>query len=302
MPLCLIMALGYGVRRLNWLDDNAVRILNRLTFRLFLPVSIFKNLISASLGDNLNWGVFIFTVVGVLALFGILFLLVPRFEKDNAKRGVLIQGIGRSNFVIFGLSVVQLLYGEAQAGVTALLVALVIPLFNIPSVIALEMYGDGQTQSRKKILKGIVTNPLIIATLVSVVYMLLGIQMPRFLATTVNDIAKIATPLGLFVLGSSFSFSKIGNNKKQLFWGVAGKLVLNPLVFITLAIVCGFRNVELASLMVVFAAPVAVSSFTMAQQMGGDEDLAAQIVLFTSLFSVITMFLWIFITKQLGFL
>ena len=63
----------------------------------------------------------------------------------------------------------------------------------------------------------------------------------------------------------------------------------------------GFRDAPLAVLLTVFAAPVAVSSFTMAQQMGGDDKLAAQIVVFCTLFSILTIFLLVFFLKEFHF-
>ena len=77
-----------------------------------------------------------------------------------------------------------------------------------------------------------------------------------------------------------------------------GKLVLVPLVFLAISYAFGFRDISLLSLMIMFAAPTAVSSFQMAKQMDGDGDLAGQIVVFTSAFSIVTVFGWIFLLKQ----
>jgi len=102
------------------------------------------------------------------------------------------------------------------------------------------------------------------------------------------------------VLGGSFSFSAVSGYWKQLVMGVAGRLIVVPLIFMPIAIAMGFRNAELVVLMTLFASPTAVSSFTMAQQMGGDAQLAGQQVVFTSLFSVLTIFLWTFVLKTIG--
>ena len=53
------------------------------------------------------------------------------------------------------------------------------------------------------------------------------------------------------------------------------------------------------TLLPLFGSPVATSSFAMAQQMGGDSDLAGQLVVYTSIFSIFTMFLWIVVLKSL---
>ena len=151
-----------------------------------------------------------------------------------------------------------------------------------------------------KIVRGILTNPLILASLLGLACMAVGLRIPSPVMSAVEDLSKIATPLALFLLGGSFEFSKVRQNRVQLFWGVMGRLVIAPAVFVSLAALLGFRGLDLASLMIVFAAPTAVNSYVMAQQMGGDADLAGQQVVFSSAFAIPSIFLWIFILKQMA--
>ena len=125
------------------------------------------------------------------------------------------------------------------------------------------------------------------------------IELPVSIEKTVSDISKIATPLAFILLGSSFKFSAFSAYIKQLLITVLGKLIIVPAIILYIAALLGFRDIELTCLLSVFASPTAVSSYTMAQQMDGDDLLAGQIVVFTSLLSIITVFLWIFILKQL---
>ena len=78
--------------------------------------------------------------------------------------------------------------------------------------------------------------------------------------------------------------------------------MLLPALFLSLAVLLGIRDVGLASLVAVFASPTAVSSYPMAQQIGGDADLAAAQVVFTTALSGITVFLWVFLLRTLGLL
>ena len=118
---------------------------------------------------------------------------------------------------------------------------------------------------------------------------------------TVTDLPAIATPLAFIILGASFSFGDVGRYVKELLLTLGMKLVVFPALFLGIAILLGFRDAPLAVLLTVFAAPVAVSSFTMAQQMGGDDKLAAQIVVFCTLFSILTIFLLVFFLKEFHF-
>ena len=72
------------------------------------------------------------------------------------------------------------------------------------------------------------------------------------------------------------------------------------LVMLTLGALLGYRGDTLVPILAIFGAPIAVSSYTMAEQMDGDGELAASLVVLTTAFSILTMFLFIFALKQLG--
>lgn len=243
----------------------------------------------------------IFATMSIIISFFIAWIIISRLEKDKKKKGVLIQGIFRSNFVLFGMPISIALFGEELAGVPSMLIAVIVPIYNFLSVIILEVY-KGENIDLKKILKGIITNPLICASIFGLFMTALGIKLPGVVNKTVCDLAKVATPLALIILGGSFEFKTISKSKKQLVGAIIGRLIIIPGIFIPIGIILGFRNIELATLIVMFAAPTAISSFTMAQQMEADSELAGNIVVFSSIFAIFTMFFWIFIVKQMGFI
>ena len=296
-PLCFVMALGYFLKYLKMFDENTVNVMNNVAFKAFLPCLLFYNIYTTDLGNVINPKLMIFACLSIISLFIILLLVVPCFEKDNSKRGVIIQGIFRSNFVLFGIPVATSLAGEGNIGVTALLIGIVVPTFNVLSVICLEIFRGGKVNI-KKVAHGIKTNPLIIGSFLGLSMITIGIKLPTFIEATIKDVSKIATPLSLILLGASFSFSNVKKYLKETIIAVVGKLVLVPLVFLAISYAFGFRDISLLSLMIMFAAPTAVSSFQMAKQMDGDGDLAGQIVVFTSAFSIVTVFGWIFLLKQ----
>lgn len=298
LPLFLLMVAGYFTKQIKLYDMKSHAVMNKLVFKVFLPVLLFKNIYTTSLETEINGRVFLFTVISVLLMFGLLFAVIPLLEKDNRRRGVLIQGIGRSNFVLFGMPMAEMLCGGDMA-TTSLLVAVVIPMFNILSVIALEVFRGGKVRI-KKILLGIIKNPLIISSLLGLLALAAGVRFPTPVEKAIADLAGIATPFALFLLGGAMEFSKVSANLRALAIGVLGKLVVMPFLFITAAVLCGFRGIELVSLMVLFMAPSAVSSYTMAQQMDADGELAGQQVVFTTAFSILTIFLFVLVTKNIG--
>ena len=226
-------------------------------------------------------------------------LLIPRIEPDNAKRGVMIQAIFRSNFVLFGLPVAISLCGEENIGPTSLLVGFVVPLFNVLAVICLEAFRGSKPDFRK-ILKGIATNPLIIASVLGIIMNLAGLPIPAGIQKSVTDLGRIATPLALVSLGAGFQFRRIKGYARQLIICISARLVLVPLIMLTIAAALGFRAEMLVPVLAVFGSPVATSSYTMAELMDGDGVLAGSLVVLTTALSILTMFLFIFALKQLG--
>ena len=297
LPLFITMSLGYFLKYLNMFDNNTLDTMNNITFKSFLPMLLFYNIYKTDLQGVFNLKLMIFSATCVIALYLILYLIVPLIEKDNKKRGALLQGLFRSNFVIFGIPITESLFGSEKVGVAALLIAVIVPLFNILSVIALETFRGSKPDFRK-ISIGIIKNPLIIASCLGILTLLLKIKIPTAIEKTISDVSKIATPLSLILLGASFKFDNIKKYLKQTTIAVVGKTILTPCIILPICIMFGYRGVELSTLMIIFAAPTAISSFTMAQQMDSDSDLAGQIVVFTSAFCVVTVFMWIFILKQ----
>ncbi len=302
LPISIMMLLGLLLKRIRLVNETTVKQMNATIFKIFLPAMIFKNVYESEIADIFNPKLITFSVVCVFICIAALFITVPLFEKDNSRRGVLIQAMFRSNFVIFGIPVSQALCGDEITGTAAVLIAVIIPIFNFMAVVALEVY-NGSKPDIAKIIKAIAKNPLIISSLLGLAFNFTGIRFPSVLEAALKSISGIATPLALIMLGASINLKATVKNLVPLICGVAVKLIVAPAIFLSAAaFIFGFRGAEFAVLISLFATPAAVSSFTMAQQMGGDSELAGQIVMFGTVASILTMFLWIFISIQLGFI
>lgn len=298
----LLLATGKLARKTNLLTSESTDRLNALVFKIFLPVSIFKNVYNSSVSDVFDKKLIAFGIISVTLCFLLLILLTSGC-KNRKSRGVLIQGIYRSNFLIFGLPVAESFYPDGSlSGKASVLIAIIVPLFNGLAVIALEMFKENK-QSGMKTFLNILKNPLIIGSALGFAALFLkeaGFLLPDAVYKTVSDLSAAATPLALIALGASLDFSKIKGESKYLIWGLLGKLVLSPAVFIGAAVLLGFRDRELAIILSMFASPASVSSYTMAQQMGADDDLAAELVVIGTAVSLITVFLWVSLIASSG--
>lgn len=296
-PLFLMLLVGVLLKRLGMIAEITEKQMNRMVFRCFLPLLLFYNIYTTSLENSFDPLLLTFSIIAVLAMVILSFVLVLATEKENSRRGVMIQAMFRSNFVLFGLPVTVSLFGQQAAGIASLVIAVVVPMFNILSVIVLEIFRGGNIQPIK-ILRGIITNPLVIASAIGLLFLFTGLCLPYSCEKAVADLSAVATPLAFVVLGASFHFSDTRKYRRQLTIGLLGKLVLMPALFLPIAALIGIHGPQMAVVMAMLASPTAVSSYTMAQQMDGDAPLAGQLVVFGTLFSILTVFLWVFALKQ----
>lgn len=297
-PILAYMMVGFTATKMKVWDEDTAMTVNKLIFNTFLPVLLYENIRNIDLGQGVNLPVTAYALASVLITYGLLFILVPMIEKDNNRRGVMIQGIYRSNYIIVGIPMTQTILGQENIGYTAVLIGIIIPLFNIMAIIAMEVYRDS-TIRWTRMLKNVATNPFVVATVLGAGVLISGVSLPPFIQTTTVSLGRAATPFALAAMGGCFRFEGAKNCLKQLIITVSGKLVFMPAVWLTVAALLGFRGHAFISLMSLYGAPVAVSSYSIAQQMGGDTELASQIVVYTSVFSIITLFLVTFITKSL---
>lgn len=300
-PLFLMMAVGYVLRLAGVMNETSVRQTNRAVFCVFLPLMVFQNVYETNLLQSFRSELMLYALAGVALQFILSLCIAFLSARDNALRGVMLQGMFRSNFVLFGIPVCNALFGNDAAGMASVLIAVVIPLYNALAVVSLEMF-HGERPSFWRTLKGVIINPLILASVAGILCLAFRITLPGVVTTTVSSLANIATPLAFVLLGASFGFKEVGDYVRPLCITLSVKLLFFPVLFLGIAVLLGFRGASLAVLLTLFASPVAVSSFTMAQQMGGDDRLAGQLVIFSSILSIFTMFLFIFLLKQFAFL
>ena len=304
-PVFFLMVLGYLLVNYTSLADRKLtKQANAIVFKIFLPCMLFYNVYQSDIGAEIHSRVklCIWAAGGLLILFVLLCLIVPKVVKQENQQGVVIQGIFRSNYVIFGVAVVQNMYGVKSTTTAAILSAILVPMYNFLAVVALSIFGEKRETDWKKIILDIVKNPLIISSVLGIIFSLLGIRLPTAVDTTVQDLAKLSTPIAFMILGGDLDFSKVRGNLKVASVVLTIKLVILPLIMIPMIVMMGYRDADLLSGLLAYQTPVAVSSYIMAQQAGADGQLAGQLVVFSSVLSIFTLFVTILILRTIGLL
>lgn len=297
LPMALLMALGAGVRKAGVVDRPTMRKVDRLTFRLFMPALLFKNIYETDLSQSLRPRETLFAALALTALLPLALLLPRRLEPDPVRAATIGHAMMRTNYILFGIAVAESIYGEGNIGPVALLGAVAVPMTNAYGVIILETGLSGRTNPGKLALS-ILKNPMVLATLAALA--LLPFRLPALLWEVVRDVAGVTTTLSFLSLG--VSLGQAGSNHRALLAGTVLRSVLVPLLFLPLSVALGFRGQSLCALMVLFAAPTAVASYPMAVAMGADGPLAGQLVCSTTVLSVFTMFACTFLFRSLGLL
>ena len=299
VPVFFMIGVGYLAKCRGVIREGEVSRFNAVAFRVFMLVMCFYNVYNSDLSTAIRPKLIAFAVIGVALMYTASWLYAHFFVPERKCRGVVIQGLYRTNYLILGLPVAAGLAGGVDLGGVAVLGAVVVPMFNILAVVTLEVY-NGETPKLGKLLADIAKNPLIVGSLGGLVFLLLGVRLPTMFETAVRDLSRVASPLMLFLLGAFFRFDGFRAHQKELIAVLLGRLVLFPAIALPLAAWLGFRGVDFVALLALFASPTAVASFTMAQQMGGDAELAGNIVVMTSLLCSLTLFGFSLLFKTLG--
>ena len=325
VPVVLIVLLGYCLKERGFLSREFIKVGSKVSFRVAMPIMLFVNVYNIESFDVIQWGVVLYSMAAILVIF-VLGLITVIFTSDDPRRkGAVLQATFRSNNAIVGLSLASVLGGPEAVAVAAVVSAFTLPIMNIFAVIALTIYlnDDGKKKiDILGILKKIAKNPLIIAIVLGMICLLIrGLQVKyfgevvfalnkqgKFLYNALSNLKSMASPYALLILGGQFDFASSKGMMKEIVVGTAWRVVIAPLIVIggaALLSILGVLNFgvnEFPALIGVFGTPAAVSSAIMAGEMGNDEQLATQLVVWSSVASIFTMFLTVCILMATGFL
>lgn len=298
-PILFFMALGIVIRQTKLLNEDAFSQINKLVFRVFLPIKLFLDIYHSDFNSAFQPGLILYVVAAaaVLLVYGAAWWLVSRVVKNRQDAPVIVQTMYRSNYVLFGMSIAGNMYPGEDLGVISVMAAFVVPLFNVLAVILFEVYRGGEKLSVGHLLKGIAKNSLIIGSMLGLVFLGLGIKVPQLIIKPLTDLGAIATPLAILCVGATLTFKALKKYTRYLAAMTLGRLVIVPGIFLGLSIALGFRGMELAGLFLVFASPTATSSYPMAKELGGNGELAGLGVAVNNVACLFTMFLWITLLK-----
>ena len=326
LPIVLIIMFGYFLRRINFISKDFVKTGNKLVFNVLLPCMLFINVYDIESFALIQWDIIIYSCIMICLIFLLGLVTAILLTPVPERRGVILQCTFRSNFALIGIALAGALGGPEAEATASIISAATVPLFNILAVIALSIFIGGEGNSKysvKNILLNIAKNPLIIGVVLGLVCLVIRTlqgsvwgepiftikEHAYFLYKVLDNLKTIASPFALLVLGGQFEFSAVRGLFKEIAVGTVWRTLIAPFIGIGVAILlseytsllsCGVR--EYPALVALFGAPVAVSSAVMAGEMKNDEQLATQLVVWSSVCSIGTIFLIVCVLMALGYL
>jgi hypothetical protein len=299
LPVFIMVFIGMGLRRVNWIDDAFVNTASALVFKATLPTLIFLSITRADLSTALNPSLLVFFLLATLGSFGLAWVWA-HFRVRREDRGVYVQGAFRGNCGIVGLALAANLYGDYGLSAGGILLGLVIISYNILSVVVLLAYQHGQSASPGKILHDILHNPLIISVVIAIPVAALNLELPAWVMTSGDYFASLTLPLALMCIGATVSLGSIRTDSRTAMGASLMKMVTLPALATTAAWLWGFRGAELGLMFLFFASPTAAASFVMVKALGGNDRLAANIIGLTTLFASVTVTIGVFFLRSSG--
>lgn len=303
LPIFILIVLGGFLQKIGLLNEGFTSAADKYVFKVALPVQLFRDIAAMDLKSDFSPKFVLFCMAATTVMFALCWLIGHLFFRKGGMEGAFAQGAARGSAAILGIAFVENIYGSS--GMTPMMIVAAVPLFNIYSVIILTVTSsEGQLDGAlaKRLFKGIVTNPIILGIAAGMVWNLLGLGWPVILSKSVGYVASTATPIALLVLGATFKGREALQKVCPTAVAAALKLVIIPALIFPLAIFMGFRNSELVAIMIMLASPTTVTCYIMAKNMGGDATLSASIVMTATLLSSVTLTLWVFVMRSMGYI
>lgn len=299
-PVFLIIAVGYFAKKRKIINEVFVDVTSRFVFQISLPVFIFLEISELDLSQVFNIEQIVFITSATFLTYLLIWIGTIPYIKIPEDKSAFIQGAFRGNYAIIGLALISNLFGDDALGKATLMLAFLLPIYNVLAVIVLIIPKHQGKIDFKTIFVEILFNPLILAVIFALPFSYYKLKLPEMFVSTGSYLSDLALPLALVGIGGSLNMENLQRASTLAFSSSIIKIVVLPLILTFIAIFLGYRNDDLGIMFIVFACPTAIASFVMADVMGANSKLAGNIIMITTLGSVFTISIGILLLKSFG--
>ena len=298
LPVFVVIFVGLLLNRLNFFSEKTKNEIVKLVFYVGTPCLIFHNISTSDIHQSFDGKFFLFTLALILVLIGVV-IAMCFFIQDKKKKGAVIQLAYRSNFAIAGMPIAVNLLDGAGVTLTAVTLSFVIILYNVSAVIILSYYG-GEKKSPGAVILGILKNPLIIGTALGLLFAVFQIPVFPIAEKSIKTLGDIASCMGLIIIGASITLRGFQEDKEYILFASFLRNLFAPAFVLITATLFGWRGNHLMVLAIMSASPAAVNCFAMAKQMGVSAEISAYGISISSVLSVFSIFISVYLIKFFG--
>lgn len=270
LPIWLMIGLGFLAVRTGYFDGAHIAALGQFTLKVAL-IALIVQAIALPREGGLNLPFMAAYAAAALATMGLGFAALRwAMGRSSVEAWVLAMGMGNSNSGFLGLPIAVLVFGEAGGQVFAMTMTVENAL-TLPFALVMASAAAGQGGSLGVLLaqaaRRVVTNPLIVAVALALLWRATGLTLPMPAQRTITAVAAAALPVALFVIGGTVARMRAGGHGPQAGAVALGKLVVHPLLaFAALSLMPGvppdlipvgvlFASVAMLTIYPILAAP-----------------------------------------------
>jgi predicted permease len=288
-PIFILITLGTWLFHIQFINQEFIRISSKFIFNIGLPIILFTSTASHDFKHLINISHIALILLTTVIVFFLSHYTAYKFIDEKRDKGVFVQGAFRGNLIIVGLALCANAYPEKGIAIATIPTAATIIVYNLLSIFTLNNSLHQQSHSLKKNVYDIIKNPLIIGITAGLIANLIGFTTPDLILQSNQYIAQMTLPLALIAIGGSLNFLQLKQNIKPALMASIWKIMLSPLILISLLFIIPIDPTAAGVLFLLTASPTATASLIMVQAMGGNADLAAKIIILSTLISLFTV-------------
>lgn len=298
-PIFLVTALGYVLKKMSLISDGFSKGLNSFVFKIAFPLHLGLNLYQVDISKVFSWKLVVYSCLSTIVVMIFAMIVFRFFTKDKKKLFSLAQAAYRGNYLVFTLVVERICGSEGFANAVMLTIFLT-PLVNVLAAVLTDTYLDSKHEGPRiiNVILTTIKTPMIIGVMIGLLLNILGIWIPDVILTSAGDIGRCAMPLALITLGAQLTVPNLSQDNKLVVAGSIYRMVLVPVMILGGAVLLGFRGNALTTLIAVGGSPVAIVSYIVAAESGGDSEIAGKLIMITSVLSVFTLFILLFVLRS----